>query len=142
MLGYHFYFGAFMPRDPGNHVTTTALFGARLANELAGQEERRRAGLVSRIDSLDAELRDSRGEPAIYIELAECHAKLGDHDAALDTLRSGVGVHPLAPDLHYALIRRLHKYGLDEEALAAGDCACKLVPGDFSLALEHYLYLP
>jgi predicted O-linked N-acetylglucosamine transferase (SPINDLY family) len=39
-------------------------------------------------------------------------------------------------------MRLLEKSGLDEEALYVGKTACRLLPNDFSLRLEYYLYLP
>lgn len=131
-----------MPQYSSDSEVIKALFGGRLAKERAEQESRQRAELDSRIDALKSELNDSTADPKVYADLADCHARLGDHDGALGTLRAGVEKHPSAGDLHYALLRRLQKYGLDEEALVAGERACELLPDDFSLRLEYNLYLP
>lgn len=130
-----------MPQYSSDSEVIKALFGGRLAKARAEQESRQRAELESRIGELQSQLSNS-ADPKVYADLADGYTVLGDHDGALGTLRTGVERHPTAGDLHYALLRRLQRYGLDEEALAAGERACELLPDDFSLRLEYNLYLP
>lgn len=131
-----------MPHYSGDSEVIKTLFSGRLAKELAEQEGRRRADLGSRIGVLSAQLGSRSAGSDVYIDLANCYAALGDHLAALDALRAGVAKLPYAGEIHYALLRRLQKCGLDAEALAAGERACQLVPDDFALRLEYHLYLP
>jgi protein O-GlcNAc transferase len=122
--------------------TIRAMFGPRLANALAEQHTLHRSKVELNIRHLERQVHTGTENPKVYVDLAGCYLSLGDYGTALDTLRVGVRRFPLLGEIHYALLRRLHKCGLDEEALAAGERACKLVPDDFALRLEYYLYLP
>jgi protein O-GlcNAc transferase len=110
--------------------------------QVAEKEIGRRAEVESQIRNLKALLRGATVEMSAYLDLASCYAAIRNHGSALETLRLGVGRFPGAVDIHYALLRMLHKSGLDDEALEVGKRACKSVPDDFSLQLWHSLYLP
>lgn len=131
-----------MPHYHNDSEVIKNLFGDRLAQERGEQESRQRAQLESRIDALKSQLTQSAVDSQVYIDLANGYAVLDDYAATLDTLRTAAARFPLDGEVHYALIRRLQKYGLDEEALAAGERACRLVPDDFALRLNYHLYLP
>src|SRR5690348_14997773 len=106
--------------------------GRRFQAGLEEERLRQRASLTGRIENLTGELRTAGACPQLWQDLAGCHAALGDHTTAIETLRAGVAKFPLDDSLHYALIRLLQKSGMDDEAFAAGERACDLLPGDFS----------
>jgi predicted O-linked N-acetylglucosamine transferase (SPINDLY family) len=122
--------------------TTDDMFGPRLANALGEHEILYRAGVESHISALQARLHSGTSNPNVYLELAGHYGSLGNHDAALETLASAARRFPHRGEVHYALLRRLHWCGLNEQALAAGEQACRLVPDDFAVRLEYHLYLP
>lgn len=108
----------------------------------AGQESQRQEELRVRLAALELQCRSGAMDPKVYLDLALCNAALHQHDAALDALRAGAARLPAAGEIHYALFRRLHRYGLTQEALAAGRKARELMPADFGLQLKYELYLP
>ena len=126
-----------MPHDSSEVIRN--FFQSRLEEDQAGPPN---TVLESCIGVLQRQIREASIDPANYLKLSRCYRARGDHRAALDTLRAGVVKVPSAGEIHYEFLRLLRKCGLDEEALAAGERACALVPDDFSLRLEYELYLP
>jgi protein O-GlcNAc transferase len=125
-----------------HHPSDSALIKNLFQTQLAEHEERSRKDLVSRTEALRIRLKTDPGDPRVYLDLAHCYHTMREHLTAIETLEGAACRFPLDGEIHYALMRLLQKCGLDEEALAAGERACRSLPDDFILRLEYELYLP
>jgi len=127
-----------MPHYPSDSAFIKDLFRMQRSE----QEDRSRKTLGLRTDALKAQVTNTPDDPKVYIELAHCHAAMGEHLTGVEILERAACRLPLDFEIHYALLRMLQKCGLDNDALAAGERACRLLQDDFILRLEYELYLP
>jgi len=108
----------------------------KLAEEQAGYRTRYATMLVQ-VDELEqakvqltAELKLSDKDPEPLFLLAQVLSTLGDHDAAITTMKKALALNPNAADMRITYAMLLEKAKRKDEAIAQYQLALRFLPGD------------